>query len=363
MNYRLSQILSTTTLTDNRTDSYDINVSDPISRITIMLRGTNADSVPDGHPAKGLSKIEIVDGSDVLFSLSGEETQAVDFYDTGITPLNVVSFVSANIWTGVFNINFGRWLWDPLLALDPNKFKNLQLKVTHYCSGYAGSSTTNTTTSLIIHAHCFDEKKVSPRGFLMNKEIYAYTIGANGSYEYIDLPTDYIIRRMMIQALSVGYDVGTVVNAFKISEDNDKRIFIEESMSAYIKLVTPEYGKWQEALVCDVTSSAVAHYTAVDYEYSLGHLGTVDSDENIQLNAYPLGGRMYLIGQTGSIEAVLTVSGYAPLGCVPIFVGQQSIIEDWYDVRRVGSLVARLKAGSLGGTATARLSVQQLRTY
>ena len=362
MNYRLSQILSTTTLTDNRTDSYDINVSDPISRITLMLRGTNADSVPDGHPAKGISKIELVDGSDVLYSLSGEEAQAVDFYDTGITPLNVVSYVSANIWTGIFNLNFGRYLWDPMLALDPKRFKNLQLKVTHKVGDTAGSSTTNTTSSLIIHAHCFDEKKVSPSGFLMNKEIYAYTIGAIGSYEYIDLPTDYIIRRMMIQALYVGYDVGTVVNAFKISEDNDKRVVIDESMSAYIKLVTPEYGKWEEPLVTALTTGTVAFYTAVDYEYSLGMVHTVDSDTVAGATAYPLGGRIYLTAEAGQ-EAVVNIEGYAPHGCVPIFVGQQSEMQDWYDVRRVGSLVARLKAGSLGGTATARLSVQQLRTY
>ncbi|MHA1305497.1 MAG: hypothetical protein ACTSPI_17495, partial [Candidatus Heimdallarchaeaceae archaeon] len=112
MNYRQATIQSTVTLTDNKTDTYDINVQEPISRITLQLRGTNADSVPDGHPAKGISKIELVDGSDVLYSLSGEEAQATDFYDTGHTPLNVVSFVNANIWTCIVNMNFGRWLYD-----------------------------------------------------------------------------------------------------------------------------------------------------------------------------------------------------------------------------------------------------------
>jgi len=363
MNYRISQILSTTTLTDDKTDSYNININDPISRITLSLRGTNADSVPDGHPAKGISKIELVDGSDVLYSLSGEEAQAVDFYDTGITPLNVVSYVSANIWTCLCNINFGRWLWDTDFALDPKRFKNLQLKVTHKVADTAGSSTTSTTSSLTIHAFCFDEKKISPRGFLMNKEIYAYTIGASGSYEYIDLPTDYPIRRMMVQALYVGYETHQIVNGIKISEDNDKRVLMDESTSYFLKLMAPEYGAWEEPLVADVTNSAVAHYTAVDYEYRLGHLGTVDSDENVQLNAYPLGGRLYIIGQTGSIEAVFTVSGFAPHGCIPIWCGDQDDPADWYDVRRVGSLVARLKAGSLGGTATARFCVQQYRTY
>src|SRR4030042_6104657 len=147
MNYRLSQILATTTLTDDRTDSYDVNIKDVISRIVLTLRGTNADSVPDGHPAKGISKIELVDGSNVLFSLSGEEAQATDFYDNGIPPLNVVSFVNANIWTGIFNLNFGRWLWDSDFALDPKRFKNLQLKVTHKVGDTAATTTTKLTAT------------------------------------------------------------------------------------------------------------------------------------------------------------------------------------------------------------------------
>lgn len=362
MNYRLSQILATTTLTDDRTDSYDVNVSDPISRITLTLKGTNADSVPDGHPAKAISKLELVDGSDVLYSMSGEEAQATDFYDTGITPLNVVSYVSANIWTCIVNMNFGRWLWDTELALDPKKFKNLQLKVTHKVADTAGSSTTSTTSSLTIHAHCFDERKISPRGFLMNKEIYSYTIGASGSFEYIDLPTDYVIRRMMYQGLYVGYEVSSVVNAVKISEDNDKRVVLDESTSYYLKLITPEYGKFAEPLVVALTTGTVAFFTAVDYEYSLGMVHTVDSDTVAGATAYPLGGRIYLTAEATQ-EAVVEIEGYAPHGCVAIFVGQQKEINDWYDVRRVGSLVAKLKAGSLGGTATARFIVQQLRTY
>lgn len=362
MNYRLTDIQSTLTLTDDRTDTYDINVKDVISRIVVHLRGTNADSVPDGHPAKGISKIELVDGSDVLFSLSGEQAQAVDFYDTGHVPLNVVSYVNANVWTAVINMNFGRFLWDTELALDPKKFNNLQLKVTHKVADTAGSSSNSSTSSLAIFAHVFDEKIVSPRGFLMNKEIKAYVIGSNNSYEYTDMPTDYPYRRMMIQALEAGYDITSVIKEFKLSEDNDKRIPFLISVSSYLKIVTPEYGKWSEAVVCAVTTGNVAFYTAVDYEYSLGHLETVNVNTTMQCTAYPLGGRFYLEGE-GATEGVVTIGGYGPHGCVPFFCGQQDDIADWYDVRKIGSLRTRTKAGSLGGTATAKIVVQQYRTY
>ncbi len=362
MNYRLATIQSKLTLTDDQTDTYDINIKDPISRITLQLRGTNADSVPDGHPAKAISKVELVDGSDVLYSLSGEQAQATDFYDNGKVPLNVVSYVSANIWTCLINLNFGRFLWDPMLALDPKKFKNLQLKVTHKVGDTAGSSTTDTTSTLAIYAHVFDQKPAAPGGFLMNKEVKAYVIGSSGSFEYTDMPTDYPYRRIMLQGLYVGQDLSTVINAFKLDEDNDKRIVYDIGVSDYMKIAAVEYGKWNEAVVCAITTGTVAFYTAIDYEYTLGHLETVNVNTTVQATAYPLGGRIYLEGE-GATECVLHVGGYAPHGTIPIFVGDQDDIADWYDVRQVGSLVLRLKAGSHGGTSTARIVVQQYRTY
>ena len=362
MNYRQATIQSTLTLTDDKTDTFNINIQNPISRMILQLRGTNQDSVPDGHPAKAITKIELVDGSDVIYSMSAEEAQATDFYDTGHTPLNVVSFVNANVWTCLVNMNFGRFLYDTQLALDPKKFKNLQLKITHKVGNTAGSGTTNTTSTLAIYADVFDEKSVSPSGFLMNKEIKAYVIGSDNSFEYTDLPTDYPIRRMMIQTLEAGSDVTSVIKELRLSEDNDKRIPFDISISAHLKNVAPRYGKWSEPVVCGLTTGNVNHYTAVDYEFTMGCIATVDSDKTIQLNAYPLGGRFNITAEAAT-EAIVHVEGYAPHGCVPFFTGMADDIQDWYDVRKVGSLVVRLKAGSLGGTATAKIILQQYRTY
>ena len=196
----------------------------------------------------------------------------------------------------------------------------------------------------------------------MNKEIKAYVIGSSGSYEYTDMPTDYVYRRIMLQGLYVGQDLSTVINAFKLSEDNDKRIPYDISTSNYMKIAAVEYGQWNEAIVVATTTSPVATYTAVDYEYTIGYIRTTDTDTDTQLSAYPLGGRFYITSAAGA-ESVCHFGGYAPHGTIPIFLGQQEDMADWYDVRKVGSLVLTLKAGSHGGTSTARIIVQQYRTY
>lgn len=81
MNYRLANILAEEAATTAATKTLDINLADPISRIVVQMKGLNSSGVPTAHPAKMISKIELVDGSDVLFSLSGVEAQALNFHN------------------------------------------------------------------------------------------------------------------------------------------------------------------------------------------------------------------------------------------------------------------------------------------
>ncbi len=71
----------TAAFSDNRTITIDLAMADPISEIYLDIRATNGDSLPTvGAPLETVSKIEIVDGSDVLYSLNGIEAEALDIY-------------------------------------------------------------------------------------------------------------------------------------------------------------------------------------------------------------------------------------------------------------------------------------------
>ena len=131
MNYRLATILARENHTSDITKVIDLNLSDPVSQIIVIYEPLSASGVdPVAHPAKCISKIELIDGSDVLFSLSGTRAQAVDWYHRKQEPANICLYLNGNASEMVYILNFGRHLWDPLYAFDPKKFINPQLKIT-----------------------------------------------------------------------------------------------------------------------------------------------------------------------------------------------------------------------------------------
>jgi len=131
MNYRTASILAPEAASTAATKTLDINLADPVSRLVIQMKGLNNGTTLTAHPAKMISKIELVDGSDVLFSLSGVECQALNYFDKGRMPFNVVNYCNDVYAIATYELNFGRYLYDPVFALDPTKFTNPQLKITH----------------------------------------------------------------------------------------------------------------------------------------------------------------------------------------------------------------------------------------
>ncbi len=199
MNYREVEILAPKDLGTTGTEVIDIKVRDSLSAIELIWQTTvvTASLMTAPHVAC-ITKIELVDGSDVLFGLSGEEAQALAFYGTGRMPLNQVSLVVGEYMKSVIPIYFGRRLFDRELALDPKRFSNLQLKITWDEDAANASVVAN---QLSVRGFAFDKRPVSPRGFLMAKEIKEYTPVAS-TYEYSKLPLDYPYRMLMLRSKS-----------------------------------------------------------------------------------------------------------------------------------------------------------------
>jgi hypothetical protein len=196
MQNRINKFFAQKSYTDDTTEVIDIKINDVISNIILKLDTLNVGDANTEHPMAILTKIELVDGSEVLYSLDGFEAEALDWYDRGgrfgyqwnwaLTGMSM---------TRTLAINFGRYLWDKEYALDPTRFKNLQLRVTihHDAGGNAPS-----TVYLTAWANIFSSPPAGLRGFFMSKEIKQYT-AADGTHDYTDLPLDYPIRGLYIQ--------------------------------------------------------------------------------------------------------------------------------------------------------------------
>jgi len=358
MKYRNAVVLPSESINSATTKTIDLMLNDLVSRLHIQVKATNNGSAPTAHPATIISKIELVDGSDVLWSASGKECLAMDFYDTGETPFCVNNYLDNTMNITNYRINFGRHLYDPLLAFDPNKFRNPQLKVTHNLA--LGGSVPD-AASLRVTADVFDQGAATPVGFLMVKELVSYALSASTN-EYIDLPTDYTMRRLVIMSLSYGKQPYEQFNEIKLSEDNDKRIPFDNFTSDYMKYIAANWPPLNEYIEGVALTSTRNFYCMSTYEMQFSAIamgfaaGYLTSD-------YAYGGRIDIRGSASANFKAL-IRGMAPFGAVPLPFGNPDLVEDWFDVAAVGSLRLTLKAGSSpGGSSTCEVLTQQLRTY
>jgi len=265
MNYRQTTMLDHESIATAGTRSLDITLKDVISRICIQLKATNTDNTPIAHPANMLSKIEVVDGSDVLFGLSGKELIADQFYSQRKTPFVINNYLTGVMSVVTFEILFGRNLYDPLYALDPTKFKNPQLKITH---NLAAGGCSSTVATMEVVADIFDQKEVSPVGFFMKKEHVSYTLEASAN-EYVDLPVDHTMRKLIIMSLVSDKMPWQLFNEVKLSEDNDKRVPVNDKTSDLLKYFGAQFPKIKESIEGATADSTKDFFCMSTYEIEL----------------------------------------------------------------------------------------------
>ncbi len=357
MNYRNTEILAAKTLTGEGTETIDLRVNKPISRLTFQWIVTKTQIAMNSYPHADITKIELVDGSDVLHSLNGGQNQAVCIFDRKIPTMNHGQYINANSQRSLYGIDFGRFLFDPLLALDPTKFNNLQLKVS-FNSDLSDDGVASGT--LQVWADVFDEKVVSPAGFLMTKEIFSRTPPASGYY-YIDLPKDHILRNLIVQGYRSAYEPWYQVSEARLSEDNDTRVPFDFNIEVYYQLRKAVDTVLEEAVALEagLTAGRAYYLTATDYWAALITVGQA-STTPAGVGANGRGG--YHLLKDGSTQQQGVQRGWLPNHCVQFPFGDPKDLDDWYDITKLGSLVLRLKAGTgAAATGTVAVILQQLR--
>lgn len=358
MNYRLATVLAEKSLGTTTTETIPINLQDPISRLVIIHRPTALAATMLAAFAAQISKIELIDGSDVLHSLTGYQNQALLLYDRRVDCLNGGMLLSGATQYIQYGIDFGRFLYDPLLAFDPTKFRNPQLKITHDSTAISALTVTHT---LEVLAHVFDEKPISPIGFLSAKQHIAYVSPTATTYEYVDLPTDLVIRQLLLRAWHDAVDAKTVADYFKLSEDNDKRIPLDVELGVYSNMMRGDWRMIQEQVTeyCAVGATYLKYMTATEENHAICGIGT--GDGSLRLHTFTAGGRFGWLG-TGACSGLFC--GYIPHHTYQFPFGNQQDVDDWYDVTRLGSLKARIRsATNVGSGSEISLALQQLRRY
>lgn len=359
MNYRTALILAAQDLVAaSGTKVIDLNIADIISRIIIRWQIKKSKNGMDSYQHSDITKIELVDGSDVLHSLNGGQNQALCIYDRKVPTMLEGGIINANAQISYYGIDFGRFLFDPVLAFDPKNFRNPQLKISY---NEALSDNGADENELEIWAECFDEKVVSPVGFLSAKEHHSYTPASGGVYEYVKLPTDRVLRKMLIQGYHSAAEPWYQVAEARLDEDNDKRIPFDWNMEKYFQVRKSIDPAVEDAVaIAQTANSCPLYLTPSDYWATYIALGQT-SKAPAGVGSSGKGG--YFLLTAGCTQQQGLTRGWLPNHCFQFPFGDQMDLDDWYDVTKVGSLRLRLKSGDGYANSDIATIIQQLRRY
>jgi len=269
-NFREVSIMSRKTVGDAGTETIDFNVDEPITALNLIFRVVNGAAVAVNVPPENcISKIEIVDGGTVYYSLSGPEAMAVAVYESGKWPWAFYND-GANAGQKVrIPLYFGRFLGDEEFSFSPSKLLNPQIKVTwakdalHVTGG----------VSLGVYAKLMQGVAPATKA-LFTKNIRSFTSAASG-IELTDLPVDRDYRRLFIRDYRpLGFIMEDVTH-YKLDCDTGKLIVLDWDVYELAEHVRDVFGPvertsqvcvtngtWYEGWLANILGAALNSGTA-----------------------------------------------------------------------------------------------------
>jgi len=236
MKYRDVYLMKAESVNDSQTKTIDLDITDPITALIIIYQADNGSTSNQGvHIHDDVDKIEVIDGSEVLFSLSGIQTQLLDFYGLGKMPMQILTEKGGATQYEMFIVPFGRWIGDPEYYLNPKAFVNPQLKLTHSFTISSTAGFATGTAKVTVIAKIIEEGAAGTRGLLKATEIHSWTTAASGD-EPVNLPVDYPYRLLIARAFESGTALDSSITNLKLSFDTDKYVPFNVSVSDLLKL-------------------------------------------------------------------------------------------------------------------------------
>lgn len=360
MNYAIETLLAAKDLGGAGTEPIKITLNKPISRIDMTFKTTKAGYAMSAPAPANIPKIELKDGSTVLHSLSGYQNQALAYYNRPGIAMEHGQHIPTLAEVDIYTIDFGRYLWDELLAFDPKKFANPYLYVTW---DEDVSDTSVTVNGLEVFAHYFDEKPVSPFGFLAAEEIYNAAAPADDSHDDVDIPDDRQIRQILLRAYRDAYEPWYQLDQARLKEEGPNRtIFDFTDLEMYYRRMKSIWPMLQIPLVIEPTTSERAYYVAPTDFWAFAVGIPMSVAPSLYVNTTSMkGGKLAAIA-SASEQIAGMACGYLPWHHFQFPLGRQNDPADWFDPKGK-SPVLRWRGGTSGANGTAQVVVESLFRY
>lgn len=345
---------------------YNLDYVDPISEIDLLFEATNGASHNKENPLEWcVSKIELVDGSDVLYSMPADLALAVAMHLRQKETHAYRTEAASDTPYISIPICFGRYLYDPVLSLNPNAFRNLQLRVTFDeatiraagATGYVSDS-----MQLSIQAKLMEDAD-APRGFLMTKDVYDFTTVASGD-ERVDMPTDYPWRVLFARVYESEVDLRSSVTNYELNCDGGKFIPFDKHARYVVDKMAEVFNPLQIDITAMVSNASYTEtFVGIDRQGSVcaGAAGYIIGASSF----WPAACRTYVAEHDGTaannVVCRIVTSGWAIHNTLLIPFGRLMEIAEWFDAPQHNNVRFYLTQGNAG--AEVNVGVQQLRMY
>lgn len=347
---------------DKSSKIWDLKYPDPVSALIFEFQATNAlVSNEDNFIADVVSKVELVDGSNVLMCLTGHELEAQAFYHLKRAPwIHPSEWLSGNQMS-YLPLFFGRKLWDPDYALNLKSYKNPQLKITWdlgAVTAVAASGSFLTGTFKISVIAKLMEGMGMPSKFLSQKEVNAFTMVTSGDRDLIDIERSYPIRMMMLRSYLETYDFREGIDHIKLYCDGKKFVPIDRYSAQLMWEAVSKYGPFEFKHDIQRATGAVIRWilgqdnmpTIRNYTTGQDRIfqHTLEFSGNTTLEIYTDAGA----GVSSREYKIATEHGWAPHHTLPIEFGDMDRPETWFPAKEFEEVKLLLSCPSGGGIAS-----------
>jgi len=347
------------TLTDSGTVTIPIPKGLKIQHLRVKIGATNgATSNTVGKVNGMVSKIEVVDGSDLLHSLSMREEQAANAFQNEFFPRKELSAGAGVVIFEEGIVGFGRHYKDPKFYLDTARFSNPQLKITYALTISATAGFATGTGTLSVIARVIEDQAPPYLGFVMAKELKAWTTAASGDEATI-LPLDFPYLALMVGALKTTIDPTTILTNFKLQRDAGRFIDYDISSADLLSDNVSKCGKFQ----VDFRPLTDTAFTWLGDLYALGGAVASRPGATSKLLISSVTGEQVIGAMTtgGTADAnQITVTGAMPHANFFLPLGDGETLEDTLNPQGLSELKLILSQGvaSAAGTIVA-LQIRQ----
>ena len=328
------------TLDDAGTLVKDLDLVDPVSAIALEFQSTNGSTSNKGNYLSDvITKIEIVDGSEVLYSVSQSQLEALHFYKTGKTPALFPSEWASGAQRHACLLLFGRHLWDQEFAFDCQRFKNPQIKITTNIAAITAASATTAIVSGSLKGTIVAkvmEEGPRPSKYLMAKEIESFTSATSGE-KRIELPTDKVYRMLMGRFWVQLSDIDEIITDLKLTCDSDKFIPINRKVQQLDAEALALFGRSRlkhDILTSHQTAFRLLHNKEPELQV---FLATALLYDIVGINyAWSSEGKLELASHAGAADSTdrkftMVEEGHALHATLPIPFGIMSNPDTWFD--------------------------------